>query len=171
LQLYSDWAGELIAVKDWPRASQVLAEGLRALPDDYGLKRNAAYVVQEWVGEGLAKRGAPGFRAAADAAKGAFPDLPEVGEALGGVLGRELERIIGEGRAQDGLLLLAECSSKLDAEVLVKLKEFIYERWTRAEADDNKLAEAVRIYDLGLADIPQSALLQQNRDYFASKLP
>lgn len=92
------------------------------------------------------------------------------GEILVAVPGRELERIVSESRSEDALVLIENCSGVIDAGAEVELLELIYERWARAAVDASNVAEAVRIYALGLAEIPHSALLAQNRAYFAGKL-
>ena len=155
---------------DWPAASQVLSEGLRSLRGEHDLEHNAAYVVQERTDESLSTGGSAALVATVEQVKQAFPDLPTLQDTLDSVLGRELERYVAEDRAQDALTLLSDCASTFANDSADELEEIVYERWAQAESDSHDLAEAVRIYDLGLAELPNSSPLKQNRDYFSSKL-
>jgi hypothetical protein len=71
---------------------------------------------------------------------------------------------------QAALDLIGEIAFVLPDDLTIKLKVLAYDSWARGRGETGDWDDAVRIYELGLLDVPQNRLLENNRHYAESKL-
>jgi tetratricopeptide (TPR) repeat protein len=167
--LYDVWGHSKIDAGDWPGAAAVYSEGLSIVPDSRDLGRNAAYVIQEWSAEALRDGGPPAFVEVARKARKSLAALDSLDRVLGSVAGRDVQRMVDAGTPEQAIALVETAAEVLPDKNVIDLKELAYDQWARGLGDKGDWVEALRVYDLGLADVPNSGLLKNNREYAASK--
>jgi tetratricopeptide (TPR) repeat protein len=168
--LYTRAGAKAIDEADWPQALRAYAEGLAIMPDARDLMRNVPYVLQEWSRQALKDGGAPRLVAEIANMQEIFPESESLPDVLESVVGREVTSHIENGVPQDALDLIGEVAPVLPEQVAADLKVLAYDHWGKGKMDAGQWEEAIRIYDMGLLEVPQSSLLDNNRNYATSKL-
>ena len=143
---------------------------MQIAPDSRDLSRNVLFVFKEWSRQALKEGGAELLIAEIDVMRKILPELKSLPDVLEGVLGREVAKHIGDGDPQSALDLISGVGGSMPEEVVVKLKVLAYDQWAKGKMDAGELEEAIRIYDRGLLEVPESGLLDNNRSYAESKL-
>lgn len=168
--LHARAGAKAIDAADWPAALRAYAEGLAMVPGAQELSRNVPYVLQEWSRAALLRDGAAGLVSDLGAMREILPDPAPLAEVLEAVLGREVADRVDRDEAEAALDLIDGVTGALPEETVANLRVLAYDRWARQAMDREDWQEAVRIYDRGLGAVPESALLDNNRDYAASRL-
>jgi tetratricopeptide (TPR) repeat protein len=170
ITLQSRVAAKAIDDGDWPTALRAYAEGLQIAPDSRDLSRNVPYVFQEWSRQALKDGGVALLISKIDAMQEIFPGSKSLPDVLEAVLGREVVNRIGDGDPQAALDLIGGVEGSMPQDVVANLKVLAYDRWAKGKMDAGEWAEAIRIYDQGLLEVPESGLLDNNRSYAERKL-
>lgn len=168
--LHSRMAAQAIEAQDWPAALRAYAQGLQIVPGSRDLSRNLPHVFQEWSRQSLQQGGAKALVAQIDVMRGIYPGATALEDVLENVLGREVTARIKGGDPQGALDLIRDMQASVPQDLADDLNVLAYDRWARSRMDAGDWAEAIRIYDLGLLEVPQSRQLGNNRDYAQSKL-
>ncbi|MEZ5653551.1 MAG: hypothetical protein R3E87_23700 [Burkholderiaceae bacterium] len=103
--LLARWMSAMIEADRWRDALSAAERGAEALPGDWRLRRNSAYLLQEWSEAELASNGPEAAIDAVRAVRSRFPDNAEVSRAARSFVGRRInelqhsaqpDRLIGE---------------------------------------------------------------------------
>jgi hypothetical protein len=98
-----------------------------------------------------------------------FPESQSLPDVLKRVVGREVTSHVEDDDPQAALDLIGAMTSVLPETVTADLKVLAYDRWGKGKTDSDQWEEAIRIYDMGLLEVPHSRVLNNNRNYAASK--
>ncbi|WP_299950382.1 hypothetical protein [uncultured Ruegeria sp.] len=167
--LYRDWGNARLEQNDWKGALLAYAAGLELVPDSRDLRRNVPYSFQEWSTSALKTEGAAGFIVAVNEMETVFPDPKALAGVLQNVLSSHMESMISADMPNAALELIDEVAVVLDSDTTHEVKVYTYEKWARLYFNHEGWLRAVEIYDQGLADVGNSSLLRNNREYAQSK--
>ncbi len=170
ITLYGRVAATAIDAGDWPVALRAYSVGLQIVPDSRDLSRNVPYVFQEWSRQALRLGGAERLISEIARMQEILPQSKSLPEVLESVLGGEVANRVGNSEPQSALDLIGRVEASVPEDVVVNLKVLVYDRWAKGKMDAGEWEEAIRIYDMGLLEVPQSRLLDKNRNYAESKL-
>ncbi|MFV2052388.1 hypothetical protein [Aliiroseovarius sp. YM-037] len=166
---------DVVAQKDmeagnWSSALETYSEGLAIHPDARELSRNIGYIVQEWTAGALTKDGPQGFVAAATKAQSLLSDDTVTHNVLESVMGHAAEARLADNDAEGAIDLIDEVSPVLSLDASQSLKVFAYDRWAKSVGEGGGWADAVAIYERGIADVGDDRLLTNNRDWARSQI-
>ena len=99
-----------------------------------------------------------------------LPGSDSLSDVLENVLGKKVIERIDQGNPQAALGLIGTMRESLEEEVTANLTVLAYDRWAKTKMDIGEWQDALTIYDQGLLEVPDSRVLDNNRDYAESKL-
>jgi tetratricopeptide (TPR) repeat protein len=153
--------------QSWDDAANLYAHGLKRDPENALLRNNAVYLAQQWMYAAVAKGGAPTLMPVARQAIGKFPDLPKVREVLIVVVNNSINEKVKAKDFRAAADLVEQTRDYLPPDKSAQLLEFSYYKWAESYMTKKQWGEAVKIYDQGLKQLPESSLFKQNRAYCA----
>lgn len=168
--LYGQAAAVALDAKQWREALQAYADGLSIRPDARQLTRNIPYIYQEWSREVLATGGPGGLPAMVREINSIRPGDPDLQDVLTSVVAQEVQKFGQDNRHQSAFDLINALEAQLSAESLIELKVRAYDGWARQLMDAGEWQAAVQIYEMGLSDVKQNRLLENNLRFAQSKL-
>ena len=168
--LYVRSASKAIDASDWSSALEAYADGLGIVPDSRDLSRNVPYVLQEWSRKALQEGGAEQLALEINQMQSILPGSDSLSDVLENVLGKKVIERIDQGNPQAALGLIGTMRESLEEDVTANLTVLAYDRWAKTKMDIGEWQDALTIYDQGLLEVPDSRVLDNNRDYAESKL-
>ena len=168
--LYARAGSKAIDDARWEAALTAYSDGLALAPDARDLSRNVPYVLQEWSRTALEQGGASLLVSEIARMEEILPGTKSLPDVLESVLGRAVSAQLDRADPEGALTLIDDVSIALPDGVTAKLRAVTYDRWAKTKFDAEQWQEAIEIYDMGLLDVPDSRLLQNNRRYAKSKL-
>jgi tetratricopeptide (TPR) repeat protein len=163
--IYDKWAKERVAAKDWAGAADVYAKGLAEAASSSLLRHNVVYLAQEWSRAAFAQGGVEGVIDVARQVIAKFPNVPEVKAGPAAVIANAVQERTRAAAFADAIATIERAHEVLDADRRRNLFEYSYNTWAKTFIDKKAWDEAIKIYDEGLAKLPDSSLLKQNRTY------
>ncbi len=168
------WMADAIERRRWQESMQALSEGLTLRPDEYRLKRNAAYLLQEWSEAEFASAGIAAGAAAAETMLQRYPDNNQVRRAANDYLVR---RVIGlrDAGNRDGALAAIDQYAMLlkNPREASRLKESLFADDADKLLKAGEWAQALDVYENSRSAFPDGTkaarLYQQNVAYAAQE--
>lgn len=163
--IYDNWAKQRMAAKDWPGAADVYVAGLAVAGQSALLRNNVIYLAQEWTRAAFASGGIDAVIQTARQVAAKFPGVANVGAGPAGVISNAVRDKIAAADFAGAIAIAERVSDIVPADRQRQLFEVSYDRWAKSFMDKKQWDEAIKIYDQGLARLPDSSLFKQNRAY------
>ncbi|MGH8432030.1 MAG: hypothetical protein ACREUF_16665, partial [Solimonas sp.] len=163
--VYDNWAKERAAAKDWAAAADIYATGLAAAGPTDLLRNNITYLAQEWARAAFASGGIDATIQVAQQAMAKFPGVPDVKAGPAAVIANAVQDRVKAASFPDAIAMIERAGEALSADRQRQLFEYSYDNWAKTFFGKKQWDEAIKIYDQGLARLPNNSLLTQNRAY------
>lgn len=163
--IYDKWAKERMAAKDWAGAADVYAKGLAEAGSSSLLRHNVVYLAQEWARAAVGQGGVEGVLDVARQVMAMFPNVPEVKAGPATAIANAVQERTRAAAFADAIATIERANDVLDADRRRSLFEYSYNAWAKTFVDKKAWDEAIKVYDQGLAKLPDSNLLKQNRNH------
>jgi tetratricopeptide (TPR) repeat protein len=129
------------------------------------LRDNIPYLFQEWARAVLARGGGTAVLPVSRQAAAMFPESPAAREAVANVVIETINQKVSAGNFEGSIVTLKQAREIFPSSIAKQLFEYSYGNWGERYMKKKQWKEAIKIYELGLSELPQSELFRQNRTF------
>ncbi|MEW9921825.1 hypothetical protein AB2B41_19635 [Marimonas sp. MJW-29] len=167
--VYRIYGERLIDAKDWQAAARLYSEGLGRFVDDYYIKQNARFVVQEWQRAALAAGGNTELEAVVAQLRTLFPSFSQNKGFGEKELKREVLKRVNAKDYAAALEYLNSAQLLLSDETYRDLRLYIVDHEANGAMKAHNWPRAAQLYATGRAEIGEPKIFSNNIAYIAQE--
>ena len=153
--VYSTWCQEHIKAKNWKEAATVCRQAVEDT-NDFRLKKNHAYIVQEWLRQASDEGRESGNTVARDQIL-SNPESREIHEVIANSYGRQIQKLLDAKKYGDAIAVgkqSVETFTGFESRRIKSQFQHIYSVWAKTHTDKDEWKQAGEIYERGLEQFP-----------------
>ncbi|WP_428687927.1 hypothetical protein [Roseibium sp.] len=168
-EVYRTYGANLIEKRDWQAAADLYSAALGRFPDDYYIRQNARYVVQEWQRAALAEGGSRRLKEVVERMRVLFPAFA-AGKGFGEAeLKRHVLKLVKEADYTGALDYLNEAQLLLSADTYRDLRLYVVDNEAGRAIKAKDWGRAAAIYSEGRRQIGEERIFSNNVAYVAQE--
>ncbi len=153
--VYSNWCQEHIKAKNWNEAAIVCRQAIQDT-NDFRLKKNHAYIVQEWL-EAESDHGPESVNKVARDQIVSNPNSREIHEVVANSYARQIKKLLGEEKYDEAIVVgqhSVKAFSGVESRRIERQFQHVYAVWAKTFTDKSQWKQAGEIYEQGLKQFP-----------------
>eukprot|EP00913_Durusdinium_trenchii_P008797 g8263.t1 len=164
--LYLRWGNAELQRRRFDQATDALAKGFAAAPNNRKIVNNLSYVAREWTTSVYKKQGFAAALSVAGQLRKQFPKLNGVRKSVGSFVHQAVYELQKQGKYTDALSAAKKGERLLnDVKVAKAMQAAVYDAWARSAWTRKDYDAALKIYRQGLKAMPGHSRLVKNAGY------